>query len=215
MIPDFKGVKDFADIQQRFIASAQSIMRDHLLSANGQEFEVTSLELYLKLHDNRDVWWDSSTDKDEVAYVEQCKRGTWYVRQRRGQRYWRVDITAGDLTSNIQAGILIRQLDGLGGRNPGSAVALHRIVRGRFGNDKFRDEHLGFIQQFHGRKIDGSDGSPLTLKPRKSAGDARLGVGKRFGLSKSDAKNFEGISIREAPLRVSVWRRWSDDCEIT
>jgi hypothetical protein len=211
IIPDFRNVKNFAEIQRRFILSARSIMHGHILALGGNEFVPTSLELYLKLHDRRDVWWDSATDKDDVASYEQCKRGTWYVRQKKGQQYWRIDITAGNADERIQAGILIRQLDGRGGLNPGPAIALHRIVRGKFEDAQFDDEQMELIRQIHGKRIDGTDGSPLILKKRKETVDVSLAKGKRFNVRKSDAQNCEGIVISEAALRVSAWRKYSYD----
>ena len=211
IIPDFRNAEKFAEIRRRFISSARSIMRGHILALGGNEFVPTSLELYLKLHDRRDVWWDSATDKDDVASYEQCKRGTWYVRQKKGQQYWRIDITAGNADERIQAGVLIRQLDGRGGLNPGPAIALHRIVRGKFEYGQFDDPQMELVRQIHGKRIDGTDGSPLVLKKRKETLDVSLAKGKRFNIPKSHARNCEGISISEAALRVSAWRKYSYD----
>lgn len=211
VIPDFRNAKTFSDIQRRFLRSAQTIMRQHILKLGDSEFAPTSLELYLKLHNGRDIWWDSATDRDDIASYEQHRRGTWYVRRKKGQQYWRIDITSGSSNEQIQAGILIRQLDGRGGPSPGPAIALHRIIRGRFDRGRFDDAQIELVRQIHGKRIDGSDGSPLILTKRKEALDVRLSVGKRINIPKSGARNFEGILISAAPLRVSTWRKYSYD----
>ena len=175
-LPDFSGVKDFADIQRRFISSARAIMLEHKLAFGGKCFDITALELYLKLHKQRNVWWDAATDDDDNA-KEQFKRGTWYVRNKKGPAYWRIDISAGNVDQGIQAGILIRQLDGSGGQSPGPSTALQRIVRGNFGRQSWTEDELGLIGRIHGKRIDGGDGSPLILKRRATALPRELSKG--------------------------------------
>lgn len=208
ILPKFSDVKDFADIQARLISSARELMLEYYLEIRNNEFSITALELYLKLHNQKTVWWDASTDRDEDA-DEQFNSGTWYVRRKKGQRYWRIDITAGDISERIQAGILIRQLDGLGGHTPGPATALHRIVRGEFLSKPFDQEQLELLDRIHGRQIDGSDGSPLRLRRRPSPIMQSLAKGTRFNLPpKLDP------SIRDAALRISFWRKYSADTVI-
>ena len=83
LLPDFSGVKNFVDIQRQFIASARAIILEHKLFFEGKCFDITALELYLKLHKQRNVWWDAATDDDDNA-EEQYNRGTWYVRNKKG-----------------------------------------------------------------------------------------------------------------------------------
>src|SRR5687768_14529675 len=153
LLPTFEGVKNLADIQARFFPSARAIMLGHDLEIKGKKFSITSLELYLKLHKQKDIWWDAATDKDEDAN-EQFNHGTWYLRRKKAQRRWRIDITVGNASECIQAGILIRQLDGLGGQQPGPATALHRIVRDEFGDIPFEPEQLALLDKIHGKQID-------------------------------------------------------------
>lgn len=204
VIPDFQGVTSFEDIQKRFIAAARSIILEHKIFYDGHQFDITALELYLKLHQRRDLWWDPATDE---GAKEQFNRGTWYVRQKKGPAYWRIDITAGNVTQNIQSGILIRQLNYAGG----PASALHAIVRGGFGRHRWKPEEIALIERIHGKRIDGTDGSPLKLKRRSSPLNVGLGKGKRINLPASNAKNRDEISIRDAALRVSIWRKDSAD----
>ncbi|MDO8876463.1 MAG: hypothetical protein Q8M24_00455 [Pseudolabrys sp.] len=210
VIPSFTAVKSLADIQFQFFRSARNIIQNYALSVRGACLYPTSLELYLKMHNRRDIWFDASTDKGEEA-KEQLNRGTWYIRQKKAPRRWRIDITAGSRIECIQAGILIRQLDGLGGPQPGPATSLHRIVRGIFGDLPWTLDEVEFIRQIHGKRVDGSDGSPLVLVRRKVPLSSTLATGKRINLPKSAATNNEGISIRDAHLRVSIWRKHSAD----
>lgn len=206
VLPVFSGVRNRVDIEQRFTAAARLLINCFQLRVEGREpFSITSLELYLKLHDQQDVWWDSSTDKDPCA-DEQFNAGTWYVRQKKAQRRWRIDITAGSRAERIQAGILIRQLDGLGGPQPGPAVALHSILRGRFSDEPFSSNHLAVLNQIHGKKIDGTDGSPLVLERREMPLKKSLAKGKRINLPKTLSS-----SAKDALLRISLWRRYSSD----
>jgi hypothetical protein len=74
------------------------------------------------------------------------------------------------------------------------------------------DHHeSALVRQIHGKRIDGTDGSPLILKKRKETIDVSLAKGKRFNIPKSEARNCEGILISEAALRVSAWRKYSYD----
>ena len=43
ILPDFTGVKDFADIQNRFFLSGRAIMQDYVLALGENEFHPTSL----------------------------------------------------------------------------------------------------------------------------------------------------------------------------
>jgi hypothetical protein len=182
-------------------------MLKHYLKIKDKDFCITALELYLKLHKRKDIWWDAATDKDEDA-KEQFNRGTWSVRRKKHQRFWRIDITAGIVREDIQAGILIRQLDGLGDKDPGPATALHRIVRGEFSDKPFNQEQLDLLNKLKGKKINGCDGSPLRHRPA-SIRQCLLAKGKRFGLPpKLDA------SFHDAVLRVSIWRKYSADTVI-
>ena len=174
-------------------------MFEHQIDYGQRSFDITALELYLKLHQQKDVWWDPATDKDAAAN-EQFKRGTWYVRQKKGAAYWRLDITAGDISSGVQAGLLIAQLD----HDGGSGKAFHAVVRGKFGRQGWTTEERQRIDQIHGKRVDGSDGSPLRLVKRAAAGDRRFRVGIRKGIPKNDARNFEEIVIRDAHLRIST-----------
>ncbi|MBX3521210.1 MAG: hypothetical protein KF835_14455 [Xanthobacteraceae bacterium] len=209
VLPIFRGVKDTVEIEKRFATAAKLLINCFQLRCEGREpFSITSLELYLKLHDKRDIWWDPSTDKGPSA-DEQFNAGTWYVRQKKAQRRWRIDITAGSRAERIQAGILIRQLDGLGGPQPGPAVALHSILRGRFSDEPFDSSHLAMLNQIHGKKIDGTNGSPLILERRKNSLDRSVAKGKRINIPKA-----LGSSTRDALLRVSLWRKHSSDIPI-
>jgi hypothetical protein len=209
VIPDFIGVRHLEDIQQRFFASAHVIMLQHRLAFRETFFDISALELYLKLHDQQDIWFDSATDSDEIS-EEQFNSATWYIRQKKGPAYWRIDITAGDKANHVQAGLLVRQLDGVGG----PATALHRIVRGRFNRNRWTCDERNLITQIHGKRIDGSDGSPLVLKPRKVPLTRTLAKGKRIRLPSNDDRNSDGCSIREAALRIAIWKRFSADCRL-
>lgn len=184
-------------------------MLTHYLELKERKFNITALELYLKLHRQQNIWWDPATDTG-IDAKEQFNRGTWYVRRKKAQRRWRIDITAGNVSECIQAGILIRQLDGLGGPQPGPATALHRIARGEFSCAPLKEEELDLLDKIHGKQIDGSDGSSLVLRRRSSSFTQTLAKGKRFNLP----LNVAG-SIRDAPLRVSIWRKYSTDTVIT
>jgi hypothetical protein len=206
IIPDFQRVDGLSDIQDRLIASARTIMLHHELAIDHQRFEITALELYLKLHMTPDIWFDRATDRDDTA-KEQFNRGTWYVRQKKGAAYWRIDISAGNIEQRIQAGILIRQLD----MDGGPATALHRIIRGVFGRHPWNELELDLISRIHGKRVDGSDGSPLTLRPKCDPISRQLALGPRINLPQSLDRNREGNLIRGALLRVAIWRRYSAD----
>src|ERR1700733_1863778 len=195
MLPAFEGVKNLTEIQARFISSARAIMLAHYLEFKDSNFSITALELYLKLHKQQNIWWDAATDKGQDA-KEQFNRGTWYVRRQKAQRRWRIDITVGTVSECIQAGILIRQLDGSGGPQPAPATALHRIVRGEYSCEPFKQEELDFLDKIHGKQIDGSDGSPLVLRRRSPSLAQCLAKGKRFNLPPNLNE-----SIRDAALR--------------
>jgi hypothetical protein len=206
VIPDFRGVENFKEIQEKFIIAARAIILQHELVYRERRFDITALELYLKLHATPSIWCDRATDSDKLS-DEQFNTGTWYIRQKKGPAYWQIDITAGSRSQGIQAGLLLRQLEDEGG----PATALHRIIRGRFGRKSWEPEEYELMKQIHGRKVDGSDGSPLMLKLRSAALTTELGKGKRINLPKNDDHNFEGILIRTAKLRVGTWRRYSTD----
>lgn len=204
-LPTFSNITSPSDIENGFYSSARALMLEHCLTINDKCFFLTALELYLKLHKRQNIWWDAATDKDEDA-KEQYNRGTWYVRRKKGQNRWRIDITAGNADEDIQAGILIRQLNGKGGQQPGPATALHQIVRGAFNREKFTQEQLDLLNEIHGKRIDGSDGSPLVLKRLRTPIQQPLAKGKRFNISSKLTDK-----IRGAPLRVSIWRKDSSD----
>ena len=130
---------------------------------------------------------------------------------KKGPAYCRFDISSGSVGEGIQAGILIRQLDGNGGKQPGPSFALQRIVRGYFGRHKWTDDELGLIGRIHGKRIDGRNGSPLILKRRATLLPRELAKGTRFNVPENRDRNFEGFSIRDAALRVSIWRKYSGD----
>lgn len=208
VVPDFRGVRHLEDIQRRFFSSAHEIISRHELAIRERSLDITALELYLKLHEQPDIWFDRATDGGENSR-EQLNRATWYVSQRKGPAYWRVDITAGDRTCRIQAGLLIRQVDRMGG----PATAFQKIVRGQFGRQSWTDEELALVGQIHGKRIDGSDGSPLTLRPRKRALPCILAKGKRINLPPNEDQ-IAGQLIRDAALRVAIWRKYSNDMRI-
>jgi hypothetical protein len=201
-IPDFRGVERFEHIQERFIRTARSIMFEHHLQYGSSRFDITALELYLKLHQQRQIWWDAATDEGEDADEQFC-RGTWYINKRKGPAYCRIDITAGCHSSGIQAGILIRQLN----RRGGSGSALQAIIRGSFDRHRWNSEEHDHVREIHGKKIDGADGSPLRLVRRSAHVDGAIYMGARINIPKRHLeRNYEGILMREAPLRIATWR---------
>jgi hypothetical protein len=206
-IPDFAGVECFEDIRLRFVSAARCILFQHKLVFGSRCVEISSLELYLKLHQQPHIWWDPVTDE---GAQEQYNRATWYVRQKKGPAYWRIDITAGCRSLGIQAGLLIRAID----RHDGPANALHAMVRGNFGRHRWNDDERRRIQEIHGRSIFGQEESPLRLAPRKTPLEGPYYIGSRIGISeRHDRINYEGISSREAPLRIATWRMDSRDEE--
>lgn len=201
-IPDFRGVERFEHIQERFIRAARSIMFEHHLQYGSRCFDITALELYLKLHQQPHVWWDAATDDGEDAREQFC-RGSWYANTRKGPAYCRIDITAGCHSSGIQAGLLIRQLN----RRGGSGSALQAIIRGSFDRHRWNSEEQARLREIHGRRIDGADGSPLTLIRRSAHTQGAVYIGERINIpSQHLDRNYEGILMREAPLRIATWR---------
>jgi hypothetical protein len=209
-IPDFRRVTGFDDIQQKFLDAANSIIKDHKIVIGERTFDVTSLELYLRFHKLGELWNDPFIDRGSEA-EEQFNAATWYIRQKKGAAYWRIDITAGNKAEVIQAGILIRGVNNI----DGPARALHSFIKGSFSRRHWSSEELQLIKQIHGKRIDGSDGSPLRLEQRSTPLKVDLAKGKRKNLPKKDTKNSEGISIRDAALRVSIWKRYSADEKIS
>lgn len=208
-IPDFAGVENFEDIRQRFVRGARCLMFQYQLEYGSQRSEISSLELYLKLHRQPHIWWDSATDGDLKAQ-EQFNRATWYIRQKKGPAYWRIDITAGCQLLGIQAGLLIRAID----RDDGPAKALHAIVRGSFGRQSWNDDELKRIHEIHGQPIHGHLESPLKLVRRITFLQGPYYVGRRINIPvRHNGINCEGISIRGAPLRIATWRMDSRDEE--
>src|SRR5262245_59625314 len=120
IIPHFEGVDDLDAILACFVPAAKSIMLEHNVVCGDHEWLVTALELYLWTGGK---WCDPCTDKKPG----QLKHGTWYVHQGRNPNHGRIDIAAGD-KREIYAGLLIRELD----HRDGSAIALQKIIRGRF-----------------------------------------------------------------------------------
>lgn len=219
-LPDFKGVKNFDDITKEFYPSACSIMSKWCIINDripGVQFHITSLELYLQIHNNPNVWNDPAIDEDERAKKEQKNRATWYVRQKKGHRYWRMDITAGDQTNQIQAGLLIRQIDGKGGRNPGPATALCRMVLGSegFREEKWTENEMSLLDQIHGKRIDGSDGSLLRLVRQSTPQPLEFGIGVRINIPIKKLVDSNGEKIKNPHLRVSVRQKYSSDFKYT
>lgn len=203
-IPDFENVKNLAAIEDRFESSARAIMLDHELVFHDKAFNITSLELYLKLHNQKTIWYDPATDDDAI---EQYNSGTWYIMQKKGPAYCRIDITAGNKINEVQAGLLIRELDGF----RGPSKALQGIVRGNFGRHSWTNEERTLIDSIHGKRIDGGDGSPLILRRRTQSLMLPLGKGKRINLPKNKYGSFEGHSTRDANLRVAIRGKYSAD----
>ena len=202
VVPDFNGVTNFADIQSRFIKAARSIMFEHKLVFGSKRFEISSLELYLKLHNQPHIWWDPATDKG-VGAEEQFNRATWYVRQKKGPRYQRIDITAGCRLSGIQAGLLIRALN----RDDGPAKALHAIIRDHFSPHRWNSKEQERIEEIHGKGIDGANGSPLKMLRRKTPLQGSYYTGIRINIPKRHRnKKFEDVLIGTAPLRIATWK---------
>jgi hypothetical protein len=189
MVPDFRNVKDEKDIQARFIASAREIMCGYQLEYGQNAWDVTSLELYLRLDGEPTLWSDLSTDEDN----EQLNRETWYVSKKRGPGFWRIDITAGDREQNIHAGLLIRQIN----RTSGPSMALHTIVRGHYDRRKWPDDEVERLNKdIHGASI---FAGKLKLAPRQVRLKSDLWIGPRIGINKKHLH-------WDADLRVATWK---------
>ena len=197
-VPDFTGAKSFKEIQERFIASARSIMFSHELRCGEERWRVTALELYLST--DSDVWRDVYTHKNP----EQRQSGTWYVHDggARAPNYSGVDMTCG--SAGIPAGLLIREL------NMEQRWVLQRIVRGnrpsftRKGNIWSTEEKAIIDTSIHGTSVE-SEAGVLRLVEAEEINEPLWG-GPRIGLSaKTDGKSLEGYSFRLAVLRIATW----------
>ena len=210
-VPDFSQCTDYKSVLAAFVRSASIIMCEHVLIHRGREFSITSLELYLKISSEHLVWSDPALD----GSPEQSESGTWYVMTRKGSRYWRLDITAGNKAKGIKCGMLVRQLDGNGGIQPGPNTALKRLVSGGAAGSTPQTLMLSGVEEIFGKKIDGSDGSPLILRRRVQRLEVALALGKRFNIP-NDKRYIEinGQRLPDPELRLSPWRRYSEDKQV-
>jgi len=197
VIPNFVGVGKFDEIKDRFIVAARSIMLAHKLVYEENCWQITALELYLKLNDQPDLWRDPTAHEDP----EQLKRGTWYVHDYdpdsggRAPGYCGIDISAGCESSNIYAGLLIREIECV----DGSAKALQTILRGTFRRDRWSDDEKRRLQQIHGKTI---DSGPLRLVARAAPIQGALWIGPRI----FKAKKKPEPEFRDCCLRAATWK---------
>lgn len=189
MIPDFCGADDIRSILERFIPSARKIMLEHRLVYGQHEWSITAVELYLW---TGNAWCDPCTDKKPG----QAKFGTWYVNRGRNPNHGRIDIAAGN-ESGLFAGLLIRELD----QKDGSAIALQKIIRGRFDKrndyDRWTSEELEKIASIDGT---GVTTGPLKLVARES-NSSDIWIGPRIFYTKDSNKK----AYLQYPLRVATW----------
>jgi hypothetical protein len=173
MLPDFGDVRDFADLQSRFLSSARTLMFEHELAwkdARTPPVRITSLELYLYC----DAWPDRNTDKNG----EQLNSGTWYVRRRGDNANTsRVDISAGDKTKGIYCGLLIRGISGV----DGSGKALKRLLRPTESRSSIRwsANEIALLDEIHGSR---TENGPLLVARRPNPWPGTLSVLPRVGL---------------------------------
>lgn len=192
IIPDFRGVSSFEEIQDRFVTAAKEIISNYHLEYGASQWRITALELYLRLNRYPSIWLDPSTDQD----AEQLKRETWYIRQKKAPGYWRIDITAGSEDEDIHAGLLIR---GISGRD-GPSLALHKMVRGDFLRGKWPENDISRLNEIHGTSI---HSGPLRLVSGRIEEVQELEefwIGPRVGLGRREDK------YRLANLRVTTKR---------
>lgn len=207
-IPNFAGVQGFADVQGRFIEAARSILLGHYLDyCDGRyQWPVTTVELYLHHHAK---WPDPTAHAvrfPHVAATRQLESGTWYVHRALhpapdpaatsgfglGPNRSGIDITAGSLSENIFAGILIAGI----GEKSGSATALKQIIRAdaqvRMSETRWSRIDKEAIARINGTMV-GS--GPLKLVPRNVT-DEPLWIGARKGLPATLEERFKGSLLR-------------------
>jgi hypothetical protein len=202
---DFSAIQNFKDLQVQFVNAAQSLMSEHDLMHANNRWQITAIELYL--FTESEMWRDVYTHQNPV----QLESGTWYVHQRgthapnwRAPNWSGLDITCGSRPSTF-GGLLVRQLC----KKKGSATATKAILRGgfypRIYSDRWSSQEKAIIENIHGKGI--YAGSDLTLVscPKRTE---PIWIGPRIGLRKRDPDptNPEGISFRNAPLRVATWK---------
>ena len=189
MIPHFDGADDIRSILELFIPAARKIMLENRLVFGKHDWSITALELYLWTGAN---WCDPCTDRSPG----QARYGTWYINCGPNPNHGRIDIAAGN-GNGLFAGLLVRELD----RKDGSAIALQKIIRGRFGgrndHDRWGSKELETIAS-----IDGTDVTtgPLKLTPTKPLG-SDVWLGPRVFSTKDPEKK----KYLKYPLRVAVW----------
>jgi len=210
-VPDFSYCADYRSVLETFVRAASTIMLDYVLMHSGREFSITSLELYLKISGKKLSWFDPALD----GSPEQSESGTWYVMTRKGSRYWRLDITAGNRAKSIECGMLVRQLDGNGGIQPGPNTALTRLVSNSVAGSTPKASMSCGVAEVHGKKIDGSDGSPLFLRRRMRPIEVPIALGKRFNIPTGKRYiEINGQRLPDPELRLSLWRRYSEDKQV-
>lgn len=187
IIPDFRGVSSFEEIQDRFVTAAKEIISNYHLEYGASQWRITAFELYLRLNRRPSIWLDPSTDKDD----EQLKSGSWYVRQKKGPGFWRIDITAGSKDEDIHAGLLVRQINGV----KGPSYALHKMVRGDFLRRKWPEDDIRRLNEIHGTSI---YSGPLRLSKKSSLEPIDFYIGPRINLNGYEDK------YRLANLRVTT-----------
>ncbi|UPK11621.1 hypothetical protein IVA93_36750 [Bradyrhizobium sp. 155] len=207
-IPNFVGVKGFADVRSRFIEAARLILLGHCLDyCNGRyRWSVTTVELYL----HHGTEWPDPTAHGvrfpKTAATRQLESGTWYVHRAMypspdpagtrgfglGPNRSGIDITAGSEDGKIFAGILIA---GIGDKD-GSATALKQIIRAD-AQDRMRETKWSQIEKEAIARINGTrvESGPLKLVPRKMT-DGPLWIGARKGLPENLDERFKGSLLR-------------------
>ena len=194
-IPNFVGVSNFKEVQERFLDAAQSIMVDYEIVRSENRWRITALELYL-FTEASNVWRDPNTHRNP----EQANSGTWYVHSRPMNRSG-LDITAGDITQGVYAGLLIREVDQI----DGPAKALKTLIREKFTrtgsafNDPYNwsEKERALIANIHGRSI--WDG-PLKLSRSSERVCRDVWIGPRLNLA-------DQSSPWDSPLRAAIGGR--------
>jgi len=198
VLPSFDDASTFEEIFQRFSIFAQSVLLEHELVFGACNWRISELELYL--YTQSEVWRDDTTHRTP----EQQTSGLWYVHQYGRQavenRAWRppyrsgLDITVG--SPNTYAGILIRQLNRIGG----SGSAFKEIIRAPVGSDlkagKWSEVERHTIEAINGCSI---FGHPLQLRQSAQPVRTPLWAGPRVGI--------DGAKHANAPLRISIHER--------
>jgi hypothetical protein len=191
IIPDFRGVANIDDIKTRFYSAAKAIMLDYCLVYGETHLQITALELYLRLSQHPDVWCDPSTHGKKKDH-EHLQRGTWYVHHHRAPKRLGIDITAGSVSEEIYAGLLIAAVDGA----DGSGSAVNAIMRPTdpYG---YSSKELEIFLGFNRTRID--EGVLRLVERRSEPRKARFWIGRRKGLGSKVPPDF-----KEAPLRIAV-----------